>query len=124
MYNVSLKKCLFPNNLIETMWQDDTDYLLFLIIVEVKYFSAYTTFNHIIVLPVKIVRLRSNNQMPELENEIYDQKINKGKFFTGKKNYDVIESRIGREILNFDYDEKEQIVSIILPHGFNQIVWE
>ena len=50
MYNVSLKKCLFPNNLIETMWQDDTDYLLFLIIVEVKYFSAYTTFNHIIVL--------------------------------------------------------------------------
>ena len=49
MYNVSLKKCLFPNNLIETMWQDDTDYLLFLIIVEVKYFSAYTTFNHIIV---------------------------------------------------------------------------
>lgn len=74
--------------------------------------------------PQKIVRLRSNNQMPELENEIYDQKINKGKFFTGKKNYDVIESRIGREILNFDYDEKEQIVSIILPHGFNQIVWE
>lgn len=74
--------------------------------------------------PQKIVRLRSNNQMPDLENKRYDEKINKGNFFTGKKNYDVIESRIGRETLKFDYNEKEQIVSIILPHGFNQIVWE
>ena len=74
--------------------------------------------------PNRIVKLRSNEKQAELNDPVFTDKIKKGNFFTGKKQYGLIESRIAREELKFDYDAKTKIVSIILPNGFNQIVWE
>ncbi len=74
--------------------------------------------------PKKIVRLRSNEEQPELENKVFDDKIEKGNFFKGKKQYKIIESRIAREVINFEYNDINKLVSVILPNGFNQLVWE
>ena len=74
--------------------------------------------------PNRIVKFRSNEKQAELNDPVFNDKIKKGNYFTGKKQYGTIESRIAREELKFDFDEKTKIVSIVLPNGFNQIVWE
>ena len=74
--------------------------------------------------PNRIVKVRSADKQAELENATFKDKVTKGNFFTGKKNYDVIEPRFAREELKFDYDENKHLVSVILHEGFNQLVWE
>ena len=73
---------------------------------------------------IRIVKFRSNERQAELNDPVFNDKINNGNFFTGKKNYKNIEPRFAREELKFEYDEKSKLVTVILPNGFNQIVWE
>jgi len=74
--------------------------------------------------PKKMIWERSSDRMPEVNRELYNQKIELGKFNTGLKNYDVIDSRLSRKQQEFEYNEKTGIVTVILPDGFNQLVWE
>ncbi len=74
--------------------------------------------------PNRIVKVRSADKQAELENATFKDKVAKGNFFTGKKNYANVEPRFARQELKFDYDEKKHLVSVILHEGFNQLVWE
>lgn len=74
--------------------------------------------------PTKMIRERSNERIPELNKPEYDEAINKGNFFKGLKNYGVIEARMSRVNQIFEYDENSGMVTVILPPGFNHLVWE
>lgn len=74
--------------------------------------------------PIRIVKFRSNEEQAELNDPVFSDKVMKGNFFTGKKQYKNIEAKFAREELKFEYDEKSKLVTIILPNGFNQLVWE
>lgn len=74
--------------------------------------------------PVRMIWERSLDKSPQLENPEYDRKIAQGNFLTQLKNYAVIDSRLTRRPQEFDYDAKTGMVTVSLPNGFNQLIWE
>lgn len=74
--------------------------------------------------PSKMIRERSNEKVPLLNEPEFDKAIKDGNFHTGLKNYATIDSRMSRINQPFEYDEKTGIVTVILPPGFNHLIWE
>ena len=57
---------------------------------------------------------RINDKQAQLDDPLFNDKVAKGNFFTGKKNYAEIKARFTRIELPFEYDEKTKVVSITL----------
>lgn len=74
--------------------------------------------------PSKMIRERSNEKIPSMNKPEFDKAIKEGNFHTGLKNYATIDSRMSRIEQPFEYDEKTGMVTVILPPGFNHLIWE
>lgn len=66
--------------------------------------------------PKRIVALRSNTEMPKLNDAAFDQK-------TAWEN-DPHKGHYLREVLDFTWDEQTQCVGVMMDVGIRQLVWE
>lgn len=74
--------------------------------------------------PNKMIWQRSQDSMPQMESKVYDEKSKQANFGTGLKNHQLVEGRMTRKAQQFDYNAKTGMVTVVLPEGFNHLVWE